>query len=105
MKVKEGDSVICILDFYGLAGSLVHKKGNIYELVNILCDNGIEMSNKYKINTTYFLISTGNFKINRMMWYPFDEENFNKHFCTIREYRKLKLERINGSKIDLYKEL
>lgn len=90
--MKVGDKYICIKARYGLDNKIVNKPGNEYKILDIK-NNVVGMSCEYNI---YHIVQ----------WYQFggDEEDrrdnwtFEEHFKSLKEERKLKIEKINENR-------
>lgn len=81
--MKENDEVYCI------KSNEATTKGNIYKILNIRDDNSITISINYNVDFT-----SRNYFISEQI----DKWNkFSDHFITIKESRKLKIQRINGN--------
>lgn len=76
MKLRTGDRVICILDSYNWRDELIHKRNNIYMIYYITERNFIYIS--YDDDNLF----------------GYNRKEFMMHFNSIKDHRKLKLEKI-----------
>lgn len=84
--MKAGDKVRCKKDFF-IGSHLCFMNGNDYLILAI--ENDLAIIENINKDSEIFFINTDIKLIH----------NFNKHFMSITEERKLKLEKINGKKI------
>ena len=88
--MKVGDKVYCkksnvYFDY------VINKKGTIYTVIEI-SSNTVTLSceESFSLDTWSYIFGKGGYEIYRVFLFP-------EHFYTIKEYRKLKLEKINES--------
>ena len=91
-KMKKGDRVYCKKSCI-YSGDIIHREGNYYR-IGFIGNNSIvicEIISEYEHNTWSYDIVKDENKI-------YKEFIFSDYFYSSREYRKLKLERINESR-------
>ena len=81
---KQGDKVYCINDFYDFDNTLVMKMNNVYMVHFVYKQKGIESLVSIESNGFFYTLNLKN----AYGW------NYYEYFMSIKEYRKMKLEKL-----------